>query len=72
MMRLTMERWKKGWSMAELARRCGANASSISRIERRKEPPYPLRAQRIAKAVGWQDDVSLLFEEVDGDDDQAA
>lgn len=71
MMRLTIERWKKGWSMAELARRCGANASSISRIEKGKEPPYPLRAQRIATSLGWKGDPMDLFEEVDGDGEAA-
>ena len=65
MMRLTIERWKKGWSMAELARQCGANASSISRIERGLEPPYPLRAQRIAASLGWRGNPMDLFEEVD-------
>lgn len=64
MMRLTLERWKKGWSKAELSRRCGANASSISRIESGKEPPFPLRAQRIADALEWKEDPMLLFEEV--------
>ena len=60
-----LERRKLGMSQAALARATGANPSSISRIEAGKEPPYPLRARRIADALGWKGDPMELFEEVE-------
>lgn len=60
-----LERQKLGMSQAALARATGANPSSISRIESGKEPPYPLRARRIADALGWEGDPMALFEEVE-------
>ncbi|ACV23651.1 Helix-turn-helix [Slackia heliotrinireducens] len=68
MIRLVIERRKLGWSQSELARRIGANPVSISRIERGKEPPYPLRSQRIADALGWEGDPAELFEDVTDDE----
>lgn len=65
MMAVVQERRKLGLSQAGLARKIGANPSSISRIEAGKEPPYPLRARRIADAVGWKGDPMELFKEVD-------
>ena len=55
-------RRSKGMSQAELARRVGCNASSISRIERGIEPPYPIRGQKIADALEWTGDYRELFE----------
>lgn len=63
-MKVVEERHKLGLSQAALARITGANPSSISRIESGKEPPYPLRARRIAAALGWKGDPMELFEEV--------
>lgn len=68
MKRIVEERMKKGMSQAELARRIGANQSSLSRIERGKEPPYPLRSIRIARALGWEGDPAELFEEAEPDE----
>ena len=65
MKRVVLERRKQGWSQAELARRAGINATSMSRIESGKEPPFPHRGQRIADALGWEGDPSELFEDVD-------
>lgn len=67
MKRVVLERRKLGWSQAELARQIGANPSSMSRVEKGKEPPYPLRAIRIARALGWEGDPAELFEEVTED-----
>lgn len=71
-MRMTSERRKLGLSQAALARATGANPSSISRIEAGKEPPFPLRAQRIADALGWKGDPMALFEEVEDCEGSAA
>ncbi|MFR1323214.1 MAG: helix-turn-helix domain-containing protein [Adlercreutzia equolifaciens] len=70
-MLLVLERQKLGLSQAALARATGANPSSISRIESGKEPPYPLRAQRIADALRWEGDPMDLFEEVEDREDGA-
>lgn len=65
MKRVVLERRKLGWSQAELARQAGVNATSMSRIERGKEPPFPHRGQRIADALGWMGEPSELFEDVE-------
>lgn len=72
MMIVVQERRKLGLSQAGLARLTGANPSSICRIESGKEPPYPLRAKRIADALGWRGDPMELFQEVDADGCDAA
>ena len=72
MMLVVKERWKLGLSQAALARKIGANQASLSRIESGKEPPYPLRAKRIAAALGWEGDPMELFKEVTGDGADAA
>ncbi len=63
MKRVTTERNKRGWSQAELARRAGINASSMSRIEKGIEPAYPKRGKKIADALGWEGEPSELFED---------
>ena len=63
MKRVTTERNKRGWSQAELARRAGINASSMSRIEKGIEPAYPRRGKKIADALGWEGEPSELFED---------
>ncbi len=65
MLRVKQERERLGLSQSKLARIAEVNATSMSRIERGKEPPYPLRAERIAKALGWTGDAAELFKEVD-------
>lgn len=64
MKRILLECKRQGVSQAELARRIGASASSMSATIKRKGPPYPLRAIRIARALGWEGDPAELFEEV--------
>ena len=54
----------KGISQAKAARLCDVNESSMSRIVRGLEPPYPKRAKRIADALGWEGDPEKLFEEI--------
>ena len=62
--RCKLLRQSQGMSGAELARRVGCNASSISRIENGLEPAYRIRGQKIADALGWTGNVEELWEEV--------
>lgn len=58
---------EKGLTQSRLARLADVPESSMSRICRGVEPPYPKRGQRIADALGWAGDWSSLFEEVSVD-----
>ncbi len=69
MMKLVEARRKAGLSQSKLARLADVNQTSMSRIERGLEPAYPMRAQRIADALGWAGDPMELFEETDDGDD---
>ena len=51
-MRLTHERLRRGWSQAELARRSGMNATTISLIESGRFRPYPAQVGKLARALG--------------------
>ena len=51
-------------SQRELAERAHVNEASISRICRGKEPAYPKRGERIARALGWTGDSAELFMDV--------
>lgn len=68
MLRVELERKEQGISQAKLARLAEVNATSMSRIERGKEPAYPRRGKRIAEALGWAGDPMELFEEVGEDE----
>lgn len=50
--KITELRESRGWSRAELARRAGMNASTISLIERGRFTPYPSQAKKLAVALG--------------------
>jgi transcriptional regulator with XRE-family HTH domain len=50
--RLTLERKRRGWSQAELARRSLVNATSISLIECRRFLPGPTQLEKLRKALG--------------------
>lgn len=64
MLRLKYERERQGLSQNKLSHMADVNATSLSRIERGLEPPYPNRGKRIADALGWKGDPSELFEEM--------
>ena len=53
-------------SQRELAERAHVNETSLSRIIHGREPAYPERGRRIAVALGWTGDPTVLFEEVEG------
>lgn len=65
MLRIEQVLKEKGLSRAKVARMCDVNESSMSRIVRGVEPPYPNRAKRIAAALNWPTErAAELFEEV--------
>ena len=55
-MQLTRERLARGWSQAELARRAGMNATTISLIESGRFQPYPAQLVKLARALGLPDE----------------
>jgi transcriptional regulator with XRE-family HTH domain len=52
-LRLTEERERRGWSKAELARRAGINATTVSLIENGRFHPYPEQLSKLALALDW-------------------
>jgi transcriptional regulator with XRE-family HTH domain len=52
-MRLTEERLRRNWSRAELARRAGLNATTVSLIESGRLLPYEAQLEKLARALGW-------------------
>ena len=58
---------ERGLSQAKVARLADVNETSMSRIVRGVEPPFPKRGQRIAEALGWEGDWTELFEEIGGE-----
>lgn len=58
---------ERGLSQAKAARLADVNETSMSRIVRGIEPPFPKRGQRIADAIGWDGIWTELFEEVEAD-----
>ena len=65
MLRIQQVLKERGLSQSKAARLADVNSTSLSRICRGIEPPYPKRGQRIADALGWQGDWKELFEEVE-------
>jgi transcriptional regulator with XRE-family HTH domain len=62
-LQLTAERLRRGWSQAELARRSGMNATTISLIESGRFRPYRAQLVKLARALGLDEESanSLLF-----------
>lgn len=52
MKRITLERERRLWSRAELARRVGMDAAAVSRIERGLAVPYRSQREKLAKKLG--------------------
>ena len=50
-MNLSIERSRRGWSRAELARRAGLNASTVGLIESGHLQPYPRQLYKLARAL---------------------
>ena len=67
MLNLTMERLRRGWSQAELARRAWLNANTISSIETGRLNPYPSQLEKLADALGIDSaDAERLVDTTDG------
>lgn len=68
MKRLRAAREARSWSQAELARRAGLHASTISLLESGRLVPYPSQVEKIAAALDLPADAAgALIEEVGGD-----
>ena len=52
-MNLSIERSRRGWSRAELARRAGLNASTVGLIESGRLQPYLRQLYKLANALGF-------------------
>ncbi len=52
-LRLTTERYRRGWSMAALARRARLDQASLSKIEDGRLRPYPRELARLARALAF-------------------
>ena len=50
---LAIERQRRGWSKAELARRAGLHPSQIGQFEAGRLLPYEGQLAKIARAFGW-------------------
>lgn len=66
MLRITKNRQEAfGWSISRLAREANMHTSTVSSIESGRLRPYPSQVEKLAKALGWEDDPLKLFEEVE-------
>ena len=63
MLRLTLERQRRGLSQAALARMTGIHPAAISQLEGGKTHPWPGWKNRLGRALDMPGD--RLFEEVD-------
>ena len=62
---IRMLRELKGWTQAELARRCGIRATNISLLENEKVEIGKKRAEQIANAFGIHPAI-IMFPEYEG------
>ncbi len=61
-LRLEVERRKRGWSQARLARETGIHPTDISKLEAGQVHPWPGWRKRLAEALGVEE--AVLFREV--------
>ncbi len=52
MLKLTVERERRGWSKSELARRARLEQGLIGKFEAGRIKPYPKQIERVARALG--------------------
>lgn len=64
---IRMLRELKGWTQAELAKRCGISPTNISLLENGKIEIGKRRAEQIAKAFGVHPAI-IMFPEYEGDE----
>jgi len=64
---LRVERERRGWSQAELARRARMHPATVSLVERGLLTAYPQQLAKLARAFGMpQKRAASLMEDVDG------
>ena len=66
MVRLRLERLKRGWSLQTLGFHTGIQGAEISKMERGILVPYPTQRERLARVMGLR--VDELLEEVASQD----
>ena len=68
MMNLKLERMRRDWSRAELARRANLNAATVGLIEAGRFRPYPIQLAKLARALGIPEEEAhgLLLEDGGG------
>jgi transcriptional regulator with XRE-family HTH domain len=62
MLRVRLERQKRGWTLQRVSALTGITSADISQIERGNRPAYPGWRRRIAKAFSRSEE--FLFERV--------
>jgi transcriptional regulator with XRE-family HTH domain len=63
-MNISIERSRRGWSRAELARRAGLNTSTVGLIESGRLRPYESQLLKLANALGVsRSEAHLLLED---------
>jgi transcriptional regulator with XRE-family HTH domain len=64
--RLTVERMRRGWTKARLARAAGLDQSLLSKIEAGRVLPYACELERLAAAIGIEpSEASALLEDAE-------
>lgn len=64
-LRLTIERQAQGLSQTKLAQRADISPTILSRIVTGKTQVWPGWKDRLARALDWDGDPDVLFEEAD-------
>ena len=65
MMRLTMERERKGWSKQRLAQEARLSPVYVSQAESGRRVFYDSELDRVAAALGWDGKPEALLEDAD-------
>lgn len=58
-------RRERGWSKSELGRRACIQSGLVGWIEDRRFVPYDVQLERLAKALGFEDEPVKLLDEVE-------
>jgi ribosome-binding protein aMBF1 (putative translation factor) len=64
-LRIAKERRRRGWTQTQLAAKARLSTSDVSRIETGRMRPYPVQAERLARALNLR--VESLLDEVPDD-----
>ncbi len=65
MLRLTIERERRGWSRTELGRLARLHPARVGQAESGHVRPYPVELERLAAALAFKGDPASLLEEAD-------